>query len=532
MSIFTILPFILFLVVIGTAIAERTNIPYPLILVVAGLIAGFIPGVPNWHPPQDVVLTLFLPPILFAAARLIAWDEIKSNLFEIFSLSVVLVIVKTIVIAFIISWLIPQMAFPAALVLGAIISPTDSIAATTILNKMNTKKHLVRTLEIESLFNDAVSITLYGVAVLFVFGGAIYLNAVTYDTILGSLGGIVVGLVLAYVTGFIIQTFLRDSVNDLPIIMSLILAYVAYIFATHIQVSGVLAVVAAGLYHRHTERTIRARIRLTERSAWNTYLFFLNGLIFTIIGLQLPFYLSKVSYLPISQLILFPFVTILLITLLRFIWVLATEYCSIKINQLFKKSTVKHEFSWSDILISSWSGMRGMVSLTLALALPLQLSADTPFPNRHLIIFLTIVTILFTLLVQGLTLPYLVKWLKVEKSDESAMQQTDKVMRYLTKQAMDFVANARDAQLEFSDVVKRLVENYYGSRLLQVRLAKETKIESYKLNKQAEKLLIASLEHERKVLHEMLRRGEISEEVFARVLRKLDRDEVGFSTYK
>jgi len=532
MSIFTILPFILFLVVIGTAVAERTNIPYPLILVVAGLIAGFIPGVPNWHPPQNVILTLFLPPILFAAARLIAWDEIKNNAFEIFSLAFVLVIVKAIVIAYVIAWLIPQMAFPAAFVLGAIIAPTDSIAATTILNKMNTKKHLVRTLEIESLFNDAVSITLYSIAVLFVFGGAIYLNAVTYDTILGSLGGIVVGLALAYIVGLIIQTFLRDSANDLPIIMSLILAYVAYIFATHIQVSGVLAVVAAGLYHRHTERTIRARIRLTERSAWNTYIFFLNGLIFTVIGLQLPLYLEKVSYLPLWQLLLFPIMTILLITVLRFIWVVGTEYLSIKLNHLFGRDQIKRGFSWPDILISSWSGMRGMVSLTLALALPLQLSTDTPFPNRDLIIFLTIVTILFTLLAQGLTLPYLIKWLKVEKSDESAMQQTDKVMRHLTKQAMDFVENAHEAKLEFSDRAKRLVENYYGSRLLQARLAKEAETETYLLNKEAEHLLIASLQHERKVLQEMLRRGEISEEVFARVLRKLDRDEVGFSTYK
>ncbi len=530
MEAFSILPLILFIVVMATAIAERINVPYPLLLVITGLLAGFIPGMPNWLPPQNIILPLFLPPILFAAARLISWDDIKDNGVEIFSLSILLVIIKTIVIAFVISWIIPQMNFAESLVLGAIISPTDSIAATTILNKLNTKKHLVRTLEIESLFNDAVSIVLYKVAVFVVFSGFIYLNAITYDTIMGSIGGIAVGLVMSYLAGIIIQRFLRDSENELPIIMSLILAYVSYIVAEKFQVSGVLAVVAAGLFHRHTERHVHARTRLKEKSAWDTYIFFLNGLVFTVIGLQFPLYLKKVSYLPLTQLILFPLATISIIILLRFVWTAGTQYLSMKIAILTKRKKTQHQtFSWRDIIISTWSGMRGIVSLALALALPLQLSQTNAFPNRELIIFLTIITILFTLIVQGLTLPWLVRKLKVEKDDDKALHETTTVFKQLTKLAIEYVAHAHDKTFVCSKEAKRMVDEYYASRLLQFRLAKDSKHEQHELNRAAEKLLTKSLEYERQTLHKMLAQGKVSEEAYARILSKLDREEVGFA---
>lgn len=243
MTAFEIIPFILFLVVIGTAIAKRINVPYPLVLVVTGLIVGFIPGIPNWHPPSDLVLPLFLPPILFAAARLISWEDIQNNKSEISSLSILLVIASTIVIGVILAWIVPGMPLSASLVLGAIISPTDAIASTSILNRMRIPKHIIRSLEVESLFNDAVSIVLYNMGLMFVFMGAINLLHAGESMLIVGLGGIAVGLMFSYFTSLIVKEFLTESENELPIIMSVILAYVSYLFADRIGVSGVLSLI-------------------------------------------------------------------------------------------------------------------------------------------------------------------------------------------------------------------------------------------------------------------------------------------------
>ena len=531
MSALEIIPFILFLVVIGTAIAERINVPYPLILVVAGLIVGFIPGIPNWHPPSNIVLVLFLPPILFAAARLISWDDIHDNVNEIFSLSILLVIASSIIVAYILHWIVPSMPFSAALVLGAIVSPTDIIASSSILNKLNAKQHIVRTLEVESLFNDAVSIVVYKVAILFVFLETIDLKQAGTQTIISDLGGIAVGLMFSYFTSLIVKEFLTTSENELPIIMSLILAYVAYLFADRIGVSGVLAVVTAGLFHKRTERAIKARTRLSEKSVWDTLIFFLNGLIFIVIGMQFPTYLQKVNYLPAGQLALFSAVTIVVLIGMRFLWVTMTLYISSQLSRLRKKSG-RRAFSWSEVLISSWSGMRGLVSLALAIALPTYLAGVNPFPFRDLIIFLTIIVILFTLVVQGLTLPYLIKFLGAEKSDRLLLKEVNKIYHRLTKDAIQHIHDMESQKHICSEAANKLVNNYYTNRLLRFKVTYETECDTHEVGQEAELLLGKILEYERNILHNLRIKGEISEEAYIRILTKIDRDEVGFGSYK
>jgi len=532
MTAFEIIPFILFLVVIGTAISERINVPYPLVLVVAGLIVGFIPGIPNWHPPSNLVLTMFLPPILFAAARIISWEDIQNNLTEIFSLAIVLVVISTIVIGWSLHWIVPGMPLSAALVLGAIISPTDAIASTSILNKMNAQQHIIRSIEVESLFNDAISIVLYNMAVLFVFMGGINVSQVSTHTILVGLGGIAVGLMFSYFTSLIVKEFLTESENELPIIMSLILAYVAYLFAMRIGVSGVLAAVAAGLFHKRTERTIKARTRLSEKAVWDTFIFFLNGLIFIVIGMQFPSFLHKVSYLPTSQLILFSIVTIVILIVLRFIWVTLTAFISTRIARLRKSKKQYTEFSWREVVISSWSGMRGLVSLALAIALPVSISDTTPFPYLNLIIFLTIIVILFTLVVQGLTLPYLIKFLRLEKTDLSTIKEATEIYRQLTKKAIKHIGRLQETEHICSVAAKKLVDSYYTNRLLQFKVSYETECDTHEVGHEAESLLAKILDYERKLLYHMRTNGEVSEEVYIRILSKIDRDQVGFASYK
>jgi len=525
-----ILPFILFMVVIVTSISEKINVPYPLLLVITGLVLGFIPGIPNWHPPNDLVLPLFLPPILFAAARLIAWQDIRNNFDTIGSLSIALVLITTLGIAWVLCAFIPAMTFGTALVLGAIISPTDVVAANAILTRMNIRQNIIRTVEVESLFNDAVSIVLYKAAVLFVFMGNLDITDIGGRTLLVGVGGIVVGLVFAYFTRLIVELFLTKSKNELPIIMSLILAYVAYMFADRVGVSGVLAVVTAGLYHKKTERKIEARTRLSEKTVWDTLIFFLNGILFISIGVQFPTYLKKVSYLPTFDLILFSFITILALLLLRLAWVSLTTYIPYLFTQ--RKGSEKPSFPYKKVLIVSWSGMRGLVSLALATALPEMLSTTEVFPFRNLIVFLTLMTILFTLIVQGLTLPLLIKSLGAGKDDRKELRKITDIYRKLTKKAIDNMHSMIDLDNKYSPAAKKLVGNYYANRLIQFTATYETNMDVHEVGNEAESLLAKILQYERDELLKMLKKEKISDEIYIRILRKLDRDQVGFASYR
>jgi len=523
------LPFILFMVVVVTAVAENINVPYPLLLVITGLIVGFIPNIPSWHPPSDIVLALFLPPILFSAARLISWQDVKQHAVIITSLSLFLVLFSAIAIAGILCWLIPNIHFATGLILGAIIAPTDVIAANSILTKMNVPRHITRTIKVESLFNDACGIVLYKTALLLALGRSLTMPGITHEILFIGIGGIAVGLLFAYITGIIIKQFLSHSENYLPIIMSLILAYVSYWFAEKLGASGVLAVVAAGLYHKQTERSVSASTRLAEKTVWDTLIFFLNGLIFISIGTEFPTYLHSVSRLPLSKLILFSVATIISLLVLRLLWVSAT----IGIDQYFwqrRSGRIGQPLiSWKKSFIVSWAGMRGLVSLALAVALPALAVGSSSLPVRDLIIFLTIITILFTLLVQGLTLQPLIKWLAVSKNHDEDVKKMQEIYQHLTEQALQHI-NTVDAHSPPSENTgaKELVETHYKNRL---RHALSPMHHSHQ-HDHAESLLARTLQFERDLLLKMREQSEISEEIYLKILLKLDRDEVSFSTYK
>lgn len=527
MTTLTSLPFILFIVVVVTAIAENINVPYPLLLVIAGLVVGFIPDMPSWHPPNDVVLALFLPPILFSAARLISWQDVRQHLTIITSLSVFLVLFSAIAIALLLCWLIPSIQFGTGLILGAIIAPTDVIAANSILTKMNVPRHITRTIKVESLFNDACGIVLYKTALLLAAGGSLALPAISHQVLFTGIGGITVGLLFAYISGIIIKQFLSHSENHLPIIMSLILAYVSYWFAEKLGASGVLAVVAAGLYHKKTERSVSASIRLAEKTVWDTLIFFLNGLIFISIGTEFPAYLRSVSYLPLSELLLFSVATIISLLLLRLVWVAVTIAIDQYRWQRRSGRLGQPLISWKKSFIVSWAGMRGLVSLALAIALP-QLTSNPQLPVRDLIVFLTIITILFTLLAQGLTLQPLIKWLSISKNHEEDLKKMRDIYQQLTEKALAHI-NTPGAHPPYTDTnAKELVETHYSNRLKHAL----SPIHHPHQHKHAESLLARMLQFERDLLLKMREQGEISEEIYLKILLKLDRDEVSFSSYK
>ena len=535
MDALAIIPFILFLVVICAAIAERINIPYPLLVIVVGMLVGFIPGIPNWHPSTELVLPIFLPPFLFAAARLISWQDIKSNFLEICFLSFILVIITAISMAFALPVFAPYFSLASAFVLGAIISPTDSISATSILNKLNTKQRLVRSLEIESLFNDAVSITLYKISILMVLVGTVKLGSFNTSIALSGAGGIVIGLLLAYFTQVIINNFLRESENELPIIMGLILAYVSYLFAERMGASGVLSVVAAGLFHIRTEKNLKAQTRLAEQASWNTFIFFLNGVIFIVIGLQFPVYWQRVNTIPVHEIIYDSVIVIGLLLVLRFACLIFLASITKVLKRWALINFQSTPYSWKDVIISSSSGMRGMVSLALAIALPAEIAPGISFPDRDLIILLTIIVIVFTVVIQGLLLPFIIKGLGCIKDARATAEKTARTYRYITEQALNHVTLAQRKNTLSSSIAERIVDNYYESRLLQFNLhhkeCSTNLLEAEQISREAEKCLKEIMNFERDLLFKLLSKGEITQEVYIRILRKIDQDEVGFGSF-
>ncbi|MBV52943.1 MAG: Na+/H+ antiporter [Coxiellaceae bacterium] len=529
----SLLPFILFIVVIISSLSERINIPYPLLLVIAGLVVGFIPGISMWHPPPEAILSIFLPPILFSAARLTAWRDIQDHLFRtIGSLSILLVIFSMSLSAVIINYFLPDMNLAAALALGAIIAPTDTVAACSIMQRMQVKQRIIRTVEIESLFNDAMGIVLFKVALFYVFFGSIHSAMINTHPLWISMAGIGTGVTFAYFSSIIVQYFLRDVTSELPIIMNLVLAYVSYLFADEIGASGVLAVVSAGLFYRRTEKSFSAQTRLMATSVWETLLFFLNGLIFIAIGIQFPTSLNAVNDIPHTTLFFASALTITTLLFLRFIWILCVS--AIRQRWLsYKHPSKKTPKLMQSVVIISWSGMRGLVSLALALSLPYTLPDNTAFPYRDLLIFLTFTTILFTLIVQGLSLPWVIKRLKGNKSDAQETERIAAIYNMLTKKAIQRMQQQWELKESSSIPAKDMVKHYYANRESQIatKTQEEHTTRITDIIREARDLLGNILEYERTLLRKLRNRGDISEEIYFKLLQKIDRDEVGFESY-
>lgn len=533
MTELTLLPFILFLVVIVSSMAERINVPYPLLLVLTGLAVGFLPGVAIWHPPPETILSIFLPPILFSAARLISWRDIRTHLYRtITSLSVLLVAATMVVTATVLNYFLPDMNLGAALALGAIIAPTDTVAACSIMQRMNVKQHIIRTVEIESLFNDAMGIVLFKIALSYIFYGSLTNAMISTHTTWIALGGISTGIAFAYFSSIIVDFFLLDATSELPIIMNLVLAYVSYLFADQIGASGVLAVVSAGLFHRRTESVFSAQNRLSATNVWDTLLFFLNGIIFIAIGIQFPASLNAVSSIPHSTLFFASSLTIVTLIGLRFIWILLTTSIQQRWSR-YKKPSQSQPALLKSVVIVSWSGMRGLVSLALALSLPYTLPNNTAFPYRDLLIFLTFMTILFTLLVQGLSLPWVIKRLKGNQSDIKETQRIATIYNILTEKAIARMQEQWTEKDAYSQSAKAMVKHYYMNRQSQLAIkAQESDTQAMvHIIKEARELLSLILAYERSLLTKLRHRGDISEEIFIKLLRKIDRDEVGFESY-
>lgn len=404
---------LLAVVAAGTLLARRIGVPYPILLVVAGLVIALVPGVPRIELDPDTVLLVFLPPILFSTAFFLSPRELWRNIRPISLLAVGLVITTTLAVAGVVRVFVPEMPRAAALALGAIVSPPDAIAATTIGRRLNLPRRLVFIMEGEGLVNDATALTIYRLAIVAVGPAALTLPEATATFAYVAAVGAAVGLLIGALATWLLSLFEDPPVE---VLVSLLAPFAAYLPAESIGVSGVLATVTAGLVVGwRSPRVMRSNTRVLGAGTWKMVVFVVNGLAFLLIGLQLPAVIDDVEGREPMELLGLAAVVSLTVIVVRLLWIYPATYLP---RWLIPSVARRDPAPPARVpLILGWAGMRGAVSLAAALALP------PDFPERGLVVFLTFSVILVTLIGQGLTLPALISRLGVADDGQTAHEE-------------------------------------------------------------------------------------------------------------
>jgi len=415
MENYTVVLFILAIMIGLSAMADKTKLPYPIILIVAGIAMGFIPSLPPMELNPEIIFLIFLPPLLYDAAFNISFDEFKTNINTIGTLSITLVFLTTVGIAAVAYFLIPGMTWPLAFVLGAILSATDAVAAMSITKGLGLSHKTNTILEGESLVNDASALVAYRFAVAAVTGTSFVLWKATLEFVILLGGGFLVGFIMGKILAFIIMHVNKNKI--VIISFMLLMPFITYLLAEEMHVSGVIAAVTLGLSIAHfSNKVFPAAFKAESKSIWDIIIFLLNGLIFILIGLQFPYVLKNIETIDVGFYTLIALAITIVALAIRMARVFLQK---INLQRAFtaKKGRITEGalLDFKNSLIISWSGMRGIVSLAIALGLPLKLEDGTPFPLRNPIIFISVAVVLFTLIGQGLTLPWIVK--KLESRD-------------------------------------------------------------------------------------------------------------------
>ena len=515
----TLLEIVLALLLLSVAlgwVARRLNFPYPIALVVGGAALGFLPELPQFPFDPQFILVLVLPPILYQAALLTSWRDFQANIRPIGLLAVGLVIATTLAVGATLKFVVPEIPWAAAFVLGAIVSPPDAVAATAILTRLNVPRRVVTILEGESLVNDASGLVLYKFAVAAVLTGTFSLRDASVEFVGVAIAGIVIGILVGRV--FIaIHRYLGDVFIE--VLMTLAVPYIAYILAESLHVSGVLAVVAAGLVRgRYAPEIVSAEMRIIARSVWNLLTFLLTSLVFILIGLQLSGILGRLEGYSTGELFLYGTLVSAVAIAVRFAWI----YPASLLRRLLSTALHEHEpaSTEQELFIMSWCGMRGIVSLAAALALPLALEGGAPFPGRDLIIFLTFVVIAVTLVVQGLTLGPLIRVLGVG-TDWSEHEEEQHARFALGKAAIAAI----DELAKKEGTAPELAERIRAEFAEKIRIAPPGGQVLTGGADVAKRLRIAAIRAERQELIRIWRENRISDDVLHRLEEDLDYQE-------
>ena len=510
---------LLLVVAVLVLLADKLRVPYPILLVLGGLAISFVPGLPRIEPEPGLVFLIFLPPIIQAAAYNTSIRDFRANFRSILLLAIGLPIFTMIVVAVVAHSLVEGMTWPAAFVLGAIVSPPDAVAATSIAQKLGLPRRIVTILEGESLLNDATALVAYRLGVAAVLTGVFSFGEAAFRFLLTAIGGVIVGWVVG-----MLAVWLFKRIDDPPIeiTLQLLSGYGSYLLAEALGVSGVVALVAIGFVFGRMGSTIMSpRTRTQAASVWQIVVFVLNGLIFILIGLHLPVVLESLSEYSFGTLLLYAGAISLAVILARIVWMPFGAYVPRYIINKIKGRIHEEYPPLANAAVVSWAGMRGMVSLAAALSIPLTAGSE-PFPARHLIIFLTFAVILVTLLVQGLSLPILARVLGVRDDDSAELEEKKARLHAAEAGALRLEELARE-QWASADAVADLRAHYHErKRLYSDGLDGDARAELEREAVTHIRIRREVLEAERHAIIRLRDDGAINDEVLHLIERDLD----------
>jgi CPA1 family monovalent cation:H+ antiporter len=495
------------------ALAQRAHISYPIVLVVGGLALGFVPGLPNVQLDPNLVLLFFLPPLLYWEAITAPTDIMLANGTQIGMLAIGLVLATTIAVAAAAHAVVPTLSWAAAFVLGAVVAPTDELAAAPVLERFQIPRHVIAIVEGESLINDALSLVLYAAAVTAVVTGVFNFWHTVFNVVIGAVVSVAIGLLAGRIA---VEAWRRITDTELQSVISLSLPFLAYIPAQVLGISGVLEVVTAGIYvNRFTPQVLTPETRLRLVGFWQTFVFVANALLFLLLGIQLHGIASAVFRdHPWQTVVLSTIAVNVVVVAVRFAWILATEYLP-----SVGGASEHAQPDWKHALVASWSGLRGAVSLAAALAIPATVAHGIAFANRDLIIFLTFTVIVVTLVGGGLTLPVLITQLNIGESCEEEERDLQRALAGASKAALQCIA-ALEASHEVDPEYAQILRHRYEHMQQRTRQQADAAVrERDRHRTNAERAVIDA---QRQALVALRENGEIDNAVLRRVLLALD----------
>jgi monovalent cation/hydrogen antiporter len=512
-------------------VARRIHVPYPIVLVVGGLAIALVPGLPYVQLEHDVVFLVFLPPLIYAAGWFTSLRDFRANLRPIGLLAIGLVIFTVVCVAGVAHMLEPgQLPWAAAFTLGAILAPTDAVAASAIFGRLGAPRRIVTVLEGESLLNDATGLIAFNFALIAVARGSFSPLDAGGQFLISGVGGVALGLVVAWLFN---QVQKRIEDPPIEITLSVLVPYAIYLGAQQLGLSGVLAVAVAGIYAGwRSPETFSATTRIQAMAVWNVLIFVLNGLVFVLIGLQLPAVLQSLAHGPVVRYLEIAGAVCAAVIVARFLWVFPATYLPRLPMWVRRKDPYP---GWRNVVIVSWTGMRGVVSLAAALSL-------TAIAARNLMLFVTFSVILVTLVLQGLTLPFLLRWMGVA-DDGAAVEEELEARTRTIDAAMERLELLAEEEWTRAEAVAYM-RRYYGKRKkkVDVRFGRldhehtpdghqhedgEDHLEAHRAQQDGWRRLRQELiSTERTTLVRMRNAGTIGDEVLHRVERDLDLEEV------
>jgi monovalent cation/hydrogen antiporter len=499
-------------------LAYHTRIPYPIMLVVGGAGIGFLPGVPDVQLKPELVLVLVLPPLLYSAAFFSSLRDLRDNLRPIGLLAIGLVIATMLAVALVAHAVVDGMSWEAAFVLGAVVSPTDPVAATAIASRLGAPQRFVTIIEGESLVNDATALVAYKVAVGAAVTGSFSLAGAGGRFLLNAVLGIAIGLAVGWIVAQV-----RRAIDDAPteIAISLVTPYFAYLPAEALGVSAVLAAVTTGIFLGwRSPQLITPATRIQVFAVWEIVQFVLNASLFVLVGLQLPGVLHGIGGLPTHSIVGYAAAVVAAVILVRFLWVYPATYVP---RFLSARLRARDPYPpWQAPAVIAWTGMRGAVSLAAALAIPETTESGAAFPQRDLIVFLTYAVIMATLILQGLTLPVVIKVLGVE-DDGNVAQRESKARLLAARAAMQRIDQLLAEDWVREDTAERVRRGYeFRIRRFSARFDDDDDGAIDARSYDYQRLIRELLEAQRAEIIRLRNQGKINDEIMHRIERDLD----------